>query len=311
MQDEQQKTQNDPQNEPADLSGAKKVSAFHNAMELQAKVKRDEELKERKRQAAAEEAAYQAREEYAKELAEEKVDLIRLKQGVIEDSDKVFRERETEKQYTVLQKIGNWFYHAKWWLGIAAFCILVVSFLVYDYVTREDPDLRILLLTDDPEFYEETDKLTNWLQTMCPDYTADGEVLVQSVYIPVSKATMENSGTYSASYNTQLLVQFQSSTCMLVLVDPDAEEYLQPEDMFVDLTELYPDCSNVSGRRLLLDNTDFAEQAGLTHPLHEGSYLALRIPAENMSSAEEMQQAYDQAKTLLDEIVAAIHTKDS
>lgn len=311
MQDEQQKTQNDSQNEPADLSGAKKVSAFHNAMELQAKVKREEELKERKRQAAAEEAAYQAREEYAKELAEEKVDLIRLKQGVIEDSDKVFRERETEKQYTVLQKIGNWFYHAKWWLGIAAFCILVVSFLVYDYVTREDPDLRILLLTDDPEFYEETDKLTNWLQTMCPDYTADGEVLVQSVYIPVSKATMENSGTYSASYNTQLLVQFQSSTCMLVLVDPDAEEYLQPEDMFVDLTELYPDCSNVSGRRLLLDGTDFAEQAGLTHPLHEGSYLALRIPAENMSSAEEMQQAYDQAKTLLDEIVAAIHTKDS
>lgn len=311
MQDEQQKTQNDSQNEPADLSGAKKVSAFHNAMELQAKVKRDEELKERKRQAAAEEAAYQAREEYAKELAEEKVDLIRLKQGVIEDSDKVFRERETEKQYTVLQKIGNWFYHAKWWLGIAAFCILVVSFLVYDYVTREDPDLRILLLTDDPEFYEETDKLTNWLQTMCPDYTADGEVLVQSVYIPVSKATMENSGTYSASYNTQLLVQFQSSTCMLVMVDPEAEEYLQPEDMFVDLTELYPDCSNVSGRRLLLDNTDFAEQAGLTHPLHEGSYLALRIPAENMSSAEEMQQAYDQAKTLLDEIVAAIHTKDS
>ena len=311
MQDKQQKTQNDPQNEPADLSGAKKVSAFHNAMELQAKVKRDEELKERKRQAAAEEAAYQAREEYAKELAEEKVDLIRLKQGVIEDSDKVFRERETEKQYTVLQKIGNWFYHAKWWLGIAAFCILVVSFLVYDYVTREDPDLRILLLTDDPEFYEETDKLTNWLQTMCPDYTADGEVLVQSVYIPVSKATMENSGTYSASYNTQLLVQFQSSTCMLVMVDPEAEEYLQPEDMFVDLTELYPDCSNVSGRRLLLDNTDFAEQAGLTHPLHEGSYLALRIPAENMSSAEEMQQAYDQAKTLLDEIVAAIHTKES
>ena len=71
MQDEQQKTQNDSQNEPADLSGAKKVSAFHNAMELQAKVRRDEELKERKRQAAAEEAAYQAKiaERRAKEEA--------------------------------------------------------------------------------------------------------------------------------------------------------------------------------------------------------------------------------------------------
>lgn len=311
MQDEQHKTQNDPQNEPADLSKAGKVSAFHNAMELQAKVKRQEELKERKRQAAAEEAAYQAREEYAKELAEEKVDLIRLKQGVIEDSDKVFRETETEKKYTVWQKIGNWFYHAKWWLGIAAFCTIVVAFLVYDYVTREDPDLRVLLLTDNPEFYEETDKLTNWLQTMCPDYTADGEVLVQSIYIPVSKATMENSGTYSASYNTQLLVQFQSSTCMLVLVDPEAEAYLQPEDMFEKLDELYPDCSLAQGRCLMLDHTDFAEQAGLTHPLNAGSYLALRIPAENMSSEEETREAYDRAKILLDQIVENIHPTES
>ena len=315
MQDEEQKPQQTPQNEsqndPADLSKAEKVSAFHNAVELQAKIRREEELKERRRQAEAEDAAYHAREEYAKELAEEKVDLIRLKQGVIEDSDKVFREQETEKKYTVWQKIGNWFYHSKWWLGIAAFCTIVVAFLVYDYVTREDPDLRVLLLTDNPELYEESDRLTNWLQTMCPDYTADGEVLVQSVYIPVSKATMENSGTYSASYNTQLLVQFQSSTCMLVLVDPDAEAYLQPEDMFVKLDELYPECSFAQGRCLMLDGTDFAEQAGLTHPLHDGSYLALRIPAENMSSAEETQAAYDQAKTLLDEIVSVLHTTEN
>ena len=303
MQDEQKKQDA----EPIEIKSTQKVSAFHNAMELQAKVKREAELKERKRQAEAEEAAYQAREEYARELAEEKVDLIRLKQGVIEDSDKVFREEEAEKKYTIWQKIGNWFYHSKWWLGITAFCVLVLAFLVYDYVTRENPDLRVLLLTDNPELYEECDKLTEWLETMCPDYTNDSEVLVEAVYIPVSKVTMEMSGNYSASYNTQLLVQFQSSTCMLVLVDPDAEEYLQPEDMFIELDALYPDCSYVSGRRMLLDDTDFAAQAGLTHPLHEGSYLALRIPQENMSSLEENQEAYDQAKTLLDTIVGKLH----
>ena len=306
MQDEQKK----PSAEPVDMNNAKKVSAFHNAMELQAKVRREEELKERKRQADAEDAAYHAREEYAKELAEEKVDLMRLKQGVIENSDKVFREEETEKKYTVFQKIGNWFYHSKWWLGIATFCVLVTAFLVYDYVTRENPDLRMLLLTDNPELYEESDKLTDWLQTMCPNYNNDKEVLVQSVYIPVSKVTMEMSGSYSASYNTQLLVQFQSCTCMLVLVDPDAEEYLQPEDMFVELDELYPDCSFVSGRKMLLDGTNFEELAGLTHPLHEGSYLALRIPQENMSSLEENQEAYEQAKTLLDEIVSKLHVTE-
>ncbi|MBR5361901.1 MAG: hypothetical protein IK134_01050 [Oscillospiraceae bacterium] len=315
MQDEpknesKNKSQNQS-NEPADMQHAEKVSAFHNAMELQAKVRREEELRERRRQANEAEAAYQAREEYAKELAEEKVELIRLKQGVIEDSDRIFQEEESEKKYTVLQKIGNWFYHSKWWLGIAAFCTIVVAFLIYDYVTRENPDLRILLLTDHIELDAESNLLCDWLENMCEDYTGDGEVLVQTVYIPVSKVNMEAGTNYTAAYNTQLLVQFQANTCMLVLVDPEAEEYLQPEDMFVELDELYPDCPYVSGRRMLLDDTDFEEQAGLTVQLHPGSYLALRIPAENMNSLEENQLAYDQAKTLLDSIVASLHTTGS
>ena len=147
MQDEKEKQ---PETDGADLPEQPKgnVSAFRNAWQIEAKARRDAELKERQRQADAEEAAYQKREEYAKELAEEKVDLIRLKQGVISDSDKIFRDEEPEKHYTVLQKIGNWFYHSKWWLGIAAFVVLLTAFLVYDYVTREDPDLRVMLLTD-------------------------------------------------------------------------------------------------------------------------------------------------------------------
>ena len=296
-----------------DASNAERpaVSAFRNAVELEAKIKRQEELKERQRQAEAEEAAYQAREEYAKELAEEKVDLIRLKQGVITDSDKIFKNEEPEKHYTLWQKIGNWFYHSKWWLGIAAFCVILVSFLVYDYVTREDPDLRIMILTDHQYLYAETDALCGWLNTMCPDYNGDGEVLTSFIYIPVSKESMEMGGNYAAANNTQLLVQFQTNTSMLVLADSRSEEYLQPEDMYVDLEELYPDCPFVKGCKLNLNETNFTELAGLSQPLKENSYLALRVPAENMNTLEENQQAYDQAKAVLDQIVSELHEKES
>ena len=305
MQDEQKK----PQHDVGEKHQTESASAFRNAWEMEARARRDAEIKERERQAAEAEAAYKAREEYAKELAEEKVDLIRLKQGVITDSDKVFREEEPEKKYTVFQKIGNWFYHAKWWLGIATFFTLVAAFLIYDYVTRENPDVRLLLLTEHPVLYSESDKLCTWLQTMCADCNEDGEVLVQTVYIPVSKESMENSGNYSAAYNSQLLIQFQTATCMLVLVDPGAEAYLQPEEMFCDLEKLYPDCPAAEGYRLLLDKTDFAAQFGLTEPLHEGSYLALRIPAENMNTLEENQKAYDNAKALLDEMINSMQIK--
>ncbi len=280
-----------------------KVSAFRNAAEQSAKLRRDAELKERKRQQAAEEAAYQAREEYAKELAEEKVDLMRLKQGVITDSDKVFREEDAPKNYTLWQRIGNWFYHAKWWLGIAAFVVLLGGFLIYDYVTRVDPDLRILLLTENPQLEADAYLLCDWLADMCEDYNNDGKTLVDRVYIPVSKTTMEMGGTAVAAYNTQLYVQFQSDTCMLVLLDPEAEEYLQPEDMFVSMEELYPDCPFAEGRKLIIDGTNFVELSGVTTELKPGSYLTLRIPAESMSTQEDMQIAYDRAKALLDQIV--------
>lgn len=304
MQDEKEKQQETHKTE-SQPSG--NISAFRNAWEIEAKARREAELKERQRQADAEEAAYQQREEYAKELAEEKVDLIRLKQGVISDSDKVFREEGPEKHYTVWQKIGNWFYHSKWWLGIASFVVLLSAFLIYDYVTREDPDLRILLLSDHNDLYLHSEQLCTWLEGMTEDYTGDGEVLVENVYIPVSKQSMENAGNYSVSYNSQLLIQFQTATCMLVLTDPEAENYLSPSDMFVDLEALYPECPNVSGWRLLLSGTDFSEKIGMTEPLHEGSALALRIPVENMNTLEENQEAYDRAKALLDKIIAELN----
>ena len=279
------------------------ASAYRNAMEMEAKLRREAELRERARQAAEEEANYQAREEYAKELAEEKVDLIRLKQGVITESDKIFRDEGPAKQYTVWQKIGNWFYHSKWWLGIASFIVLVTAFLIYDYVTREDPDLRIMMLSEHPAMYAESDQLCTWLEGFAEDWNGDGETKVGAVYIPVSKDTMEMSGNYSAAYNSQLLVQFQSATCMLVLADDASLAYLQPDDMFVDLEELYPDCPYVKGWRLDLMETKFAELWGLTEPLKDGSCLALRIPQEAMNSQEEADEAYAHAKALLDRIV--------
>ncbi len=280
-----------------------KVSAFRNAFEQEAKLRRAEEIKERRRQHAAEEAAYQAREEYARELQEEKVDLIRLKQGVITDSDKIFHDEEAPKHYTLWQRIGNWFYHAKWWLGIAVFVGLLGAFLIYDYVTREDPDFRILVLAENPELQADAGSICTYLESFCPDYNYDGEIHADLVYIPVSENTMEMGGTAAAAYNTQLYVQFQSDACMLVLADSRAGEYLQPEDMFVSMEQLYPDCPFADGFRLNLDGTNFTELTGQAAVMQPECYLALRIPVENMNSQEEMQQAYDRAKYMLDQIV--------
>ena len=294
------------QDEKAELP--EDVSVFRNAWEISAAARRKEELAERERQKREAEEQYQEREKYAKELAEEKVDLLRLKQGVITEDEMGFPEEE-EKHYTVWQKIGNWFYHAKWWLGIAVFSVVLVGFLVYDYFMRTDPDLCVMILCDNTDLSISVEKLCKWIEPVCPDFNEDGEVLVQAAYIPVSEHNMEHGGNYSTAYNSQLLLQFQSATCMLVIADSGSDPYLKPAEMFSDLTELYPDCPFVDGVRLNLNDTNLLEQADISGELNPGCYLALRNALENMNTLEQNQEARDRAKQVLDEIVPMLHAK--
>lgn len=283
------------------------VSVLRNALEMEAKAAHEAEMKERARQAAENEKQYQAREEYAKTLQEEKVELIRMKQGEEFDEELVYGEQEAEKHYTFTEKLGNWLYHAKWWLGIAIFAVFVIGFLIFDYVTRVEPDIRLLLLSEQPELYARTPQIEAMLTGFTEDFNDDGQTLAQLVYVPVSKDTMENSGTYAATYNSQLMVQFQTNTCMLVIADNDAQEYLEPDVMFVNLAELYPDCKFTDGYKLLLGKTDLASQLGMETPLKEGAYLALRVAKENMNSQEEMEEAQARAKKVLDKLIPALH----
>ena len=285
------------------------VSVLRNALEMQAKAAHEAEMKERARQEAFNEAQYQAREEYAKTLQEEKVELIRMKQGEEFDEELVYGQPEEEKQYTFSEKLGNWLYHSKWWLGLAAFAVFLIGFLVYDYVTRVDPDIRILLLSEHPELYAHSPDLDTMLSGLTEDFNSDGRSLAQSVYVPISKDTMENAGSYTATYNSQLMIQFQTDTCMLVIADPAAEEYLQPDIMFVDLKALYPGCKYIDGYKLMIGETDLAAQLNMTEPFKEGAYLALRVAQENMNTLEEMQEAQDRAKAALDKLIPMLHDK--
>lgn len=309
MADDEKKTTEQEPEQPA----VEHASAFKNAWEMQAQERREAELRERRRQQREEEAAYQAREEYARELQEEKVELLRLKQGVIEESDKL-PGKEPEKKYTLGERFGNWLYHSKWWLGMAIFVAFVAGFLIYDYVTREDPDLRMLVIAENNEIYFATPQITEWAASYCPDYDGNGKQQVGLVYVPVSAEIMEGGSSDAASSNTQLMVQFETATCMLVIADDASERYLTPEGnadtIFADLTELYPDCEYVDGYKLMLADTRFAEIAGLTEPLPEDTYLALRIPYENMESLEKNQTAYDRAKELLDLLLPELTAKE-
>lgn len=306
--DEQKITPQDPE-QPAD--GPKSVSAFQSARELAAKEQRAAELSERKWQAEENERQYQAREEYAKEISEDKIALMKLRQGLLTEDDEHFKDDTPQKKYTVWQKIGNWFYHAKWWLGIGTFCALLVGFLIFDMITRVDPDLRILMLSSNYELYSSSTALCDKLAEGCPDFNDDGKSVVSSVYIPVTQQNLETANSAGTAYNTQLSVQLGCSMCMLVLADQQTDECVPPEEAYVNLEELYPQYDFIEGCRVPLNDTKFIEQFGLTNPLHEGTYLALRVPTENLDDAETVQKNYDNARIMLEWVLETMAKEET
>lgn len=283
-----------------------------NARNMKEKEVREAELAERQRQVNAEEVAYQAREEYAKELNEEKIDLIRLKQGVISNSDKVFGQQEEAKKYTVWQKIGNWFYHSKWWLGIATFCVLVGGFLIYDYATRVEADLSLLLLSANSSIYINDAQINEMLSQGCADYNSDGTVLTEVVSLPISKASLENGSAKSQANSTQLSVQFMSDMCMLVISDKEADscifedESTGPAAIYENLEELYPQYDFIEGCRVKLADTAFSEKLGITDELYEGTYLALRRYDTTESNQEKWKASYEKALPVLEKFLEQI-----
>ena len=78
---------------------------------------------------------------------DEKRELLKLKQGLIEESEII---QEQKREYAELhgwKKVQNCFYHYKWHVVVAVFFIAVISFLVYDLVKKEQGDMRVLVVT--------------------------------------------------------------------------------------------------------------------------------------------------------------------
>ena len=125
-----------------------KKSVFQVNRELQKQ--RQEELEAQQAELERQYAQHEKekREAYERKLQDERIELMRMKQGLIEESETIHEEKEEEIKLTFGKKISNFFYHNKWWLGLAVFFVALGSYLAYDLITKPRPDMIILMLCD-------------------------------------------------------------------------------------------------------------------------------------------------------------------
>lgn len=275
---------------------------------------------EAQQQAAAAEAeaevreiARQAEEErriaYEKQLREERLELIRLKQGVIEESETIHEEQEEQKKYTIRQKISNFFYHNKWWMGIGCFFVFVVGFLIYSTVTTVRADLVVLLVSDDDAFNAQcSSRIEETFEQYIADENGDGEISVDVYYIPASEASAQMSGFTGDS--TKLFAEFQMGESLIVISDLDADAFIVPDSTLEELEPYFGEYAQTEAFRFYLSDTDFAEAVGWEETLDTDIYIGIRKVKDTFSFKDAMQENYDIAFPALQKFIEEFGTKE-
>lgn len=262
-----------------------------NAKEHAEELKREAEL-----EAQRAERERRQRESYEAKLRQERLELLKLKQGVIAEEDVVY-EKEPEKHYTVWQRIGNFFYHNKIYIIFGTLLAALAAFLIYDYVSTVRPDAVVMIIASDGEFNFITEDISEFLGQYCSDNNGDGKVSVRVSYLPAAPSEDSVSMYYQQADQTKLMAEFQGTEAIMVMGDYEACEVLGiTEGVLADLSEYFPNDENVTELGYMLSGTDFAKDIGY-EGLADNIFLGFRQPKKGSfgTSEKDFRKNFDNA----------------
>lgn len=203
----------------------------------------------------------------------ERVELLKMKQGIIEESEAI-----PETGYVKVAKprgwaaISNFFYHNKWTIFISAFALFVVTILVVQLVTREKADLYVLVVAIDEksEMAWHTSGIESALERYCPDFDGNGKVHVTVDFIDL---TSQNTlSQYDMAQEQKFTAEFSNADAQLIITDEKffdrmfvkEGDALTPEKVFLDQTELCTEEMLFGSYGVRLNKTDCAKDANWT-----------------------------------------------
>lgn len=182
------------------------------------------------------------------------------------------QEREADR-YIKDKWYKNIWYHYKIPICLTLFFAVTLFFFIYSSVTKDETDLYVMYITEDPEVYtEKISALQNTLALYTEDVTGDGEVVVfvDNIYVG---SVHEDDVIYENK--EKIMTTLRAGTCMLVLCDDVGLDYLIEAEALCDLAVELPDMG-VDGYFYDLGNSEFAEKETMPEWNNE-LYIALRV----------------------------------
>lgn len=276
----------------------KKKSFLQTYREVNEKARAEELKRESEAEAERAERERQARAAYNEKLRQEKLELMKLKQGIISEED-IPKEEVVQKEYSIWEKISNFFYHNKIYIIAATAIAAIVIFLTYDLVTTVKPDVAVLFVADDSQVQFLTEDMEDVLAKYAQDYNGDGKIKIRVSYTPASPDLDEMSSMYyHGGDQVKLSAEFMGSDTIMVIGDVASFGVIgiTPGDgVFADLNEYFPDDENVSGLGYKLSGTSFKSDIGYDG-LSDQLYVDFRYPfTAGLGGSERIEKNFGYA----------------
>ena len=263
---------------------------------------------EEKEKAEAEKIAAAERQKQEEKLREkriqaEKIELMKLKSGVIEESDTIKEEHDKIRELHGFEKVSNIWYHYKWLIIFIAFLIVVVSYITYNTLSRDKPDLSVMMIANNGLQYRQ-EELENFFEKYTEDLNGDGKVYVSVITAPLQAGSTDQ--LMMANQNKFFGVM-QTGDCMLLITDSNTEEDITTI-MKSDLSEDFPGNKYITQQGLSLDMELFAQEVKY-ESMPNDVVLSIRQPMKTINcSLEDMQKKYDVSfevfKAITDDLTA-------
>ena len=248
---------------------------------------------------------------------DDKRELLKLKQGLIEESETIKEVPHEENiNYEVKgfgKKLVNFFYHYKWHVIIITFFAALAIFLAYNTLTREKGDIRILVFASNSDttssLYFKTEDISTAFEQYAGDYDENGYIHAEVYYMNMNP---EQDSNYYIANQTKLYSEISLGTAQIYMADREQlSNVLGDQDEskgYVDLSAIYPDCPYiVDSYYYQVKGSPFAETAMYMESCPEDLYIAVRsLEFDSYGSDGNTEVNHSHAMEVIDHIINGI-----
>ena len=120
---------------------------------------------------------------------QEKLELLKMKQGIIEESEIISEdERPPYEKPRGFKKISNFFYQNSWFLIPLVIAAAIVIFLAVKFFSQEKADIEIVVAVteENSELLYKAELIEKTIEKYCPDFDGNGNIHVNLEMIDLS-----------------------------------------------------------------------------------------------------------------------------